>query len=39
MTGSTNGSWSGAFADAYRTLREGAGTGPRGKILLEVHPR
>ena len=26
-----------AFADAYRTLREG--TGPRGKVLLEVNPR
>jgi 2-desacetyl-2-hydroxyethyl bacteriochlorophyllide A dehydrogenase len=25
-----------AFADAYRTLREGAG--PRGKVLLEVNP-
>jgi L-iditol 2-dehydrogenase len=25
-----------AFADAYRTLREG--TGPRGKVLLEVNP-
>ena len=25
-----------AFADAYRTLR--AGTGPRGKVLLEVNP-
>ena len=25
-----------AFPDAYRTLR--AGTGPRGKVLLEVNP-
>ncbi|MGD0699851.1 MAG: alcohol dehydrogenase catalytic domain-containing protein [Trebonia sp.] len=25
-----------SFADAYRTLREG--TGPRGKVLLEVNP-
>jgi threonine dehydrogenase-like Zn-dependent dehydrogenase len=25
-----------AFPDAYRTLR--AGTGPRGKVMLEVNP-